>query len=250
MKLFTTATTNRTFMSFELYSQSIKTFFLFITALLLMVPGLSRASIVTMETTLGDIKIELFDADAPVTVQNFLNYVNDGDYANSFFHRSVSGFIVQSGGFQFDGSQFNDVPADPSITNEFQHSNLRGTIAMAKLGGDPDSATNQWFFNLADNSANLDSQNGGFTVFGQVIEGGMSVVDAIAALPTFNLTNISTAFSDVPLSNFSGTLDPNEHLVRINNVTTVPIPAALYLFASGLLGIMGFFRKYGINADI
>jgi len=146
------------------------------------------ATNVIMETPLGDIEIELFDEVAPGTVENFLNYVNDGDYENSFVHRSVPGFVIQGGGFNFEAGLQGTVPTDPPIQNEFNRSNVRGTVAMAKLGGDPDSATSQWFINLADNSASLDGgdgQGGGFfTVFGQVVGDGMEVADAIAALPS------------------------------------------------------------------
>ena len=126
--------------------------------------------IVRMQTDLGAIDIEMFDTVAPQTVANFMNYVNDGDYDGTFFHRSIPGFVVQGGGYIANtpnGSILTDgaslIPTDPPVVNEFNLSNLRGSIAMAKVGGDPDSATSQWFFNLDDNSANLDEQNGGFT---------------------------------------------------------------------------------------
>jgi len=158
-----------------------------------------------METPLGDIEIELFDEVTPGTVENFLNYVNDGDYEDSFVHRSVPGFVIQGGGFTFEAGQAVPIPADPRIENEFNRSNVRGTIAMAKLGGDPDSATSQWFINLADNSVNLDGddgQGGGFfTVFGQVIGDGMEVADAIAALPR---VDAGSPFSQLPVIDFSG----------------------------------------------
>jgi len=166
---------------------------------------LALASNVIMETPLGDIEIELFDEVTPGTVENFLNYVNDGDYEDSFVHRSVPGFVIQGGGFTFEAGQAVPIPADPRIENEFNRSNVRGTIAMAKLGGDPDSATSQWFINLADNSANLDGddgQGGGFfTVFGQVIGDGMEVADAIAALPR---VDAGSPFSQLPVIDFSG----------------------------------------------
>ena len=126
--------------------------YLLLTALLL--PSLSAAAInVRMQTDLGAIDIELFDTVAPLTVANFMNYVNDGDYDGSFFHRSIPGFVVQGGGFITNtpnGSILTDgaslIPTDPPVVNEFNLSNLRGTIAMAKVGNDPDSATSQWFF--------------------------------------------------------------------------------------------------------
>jgi len=159
-------------------------------------PLMVHATVVRIDTPLGSITVKLFDDTAPQTVANFLTYVNDGDYANSFIHRSVPGFIVQGGGFTFENDAVGDVPKDASVVNEFNLSNIRGTIAMAKLGGDPDSATSEWFINLGDNSTNLDNQNGGFTVFGEVVGNGMEVVDAIAAL---DIVNAGGAFTDLPI---------------------------------------------------
>jgi cyclophilin family peptidyl-prolyl cis-trans isomerase len=151
-----------------------------------------------------------------------MNYVNDGDYNNSFFHRSVPGFVLQGGGFTFQNNLYGNVPTDAPIVNEFDpsRSNLRGTLAMAKTAAGPDSATSQWFFNLSDNSANLDTQNGGFTVFGEVLGDGMDVVDAISALPTYDITGIHPAFTDVPLNGYTGTYDPANQLVFINSINT------------------------------
>jgi cyclophilin family peptidyl-prolyl cis-trans isomerase len=171
----------------------------------LMQPS-AYATTVRMQTSLGDIDIRLLDDAAPATVANFLTYATSGAYVNSFVHRSVPGFIVQGGGYRWNNTTNSvfTLPANAPVANEFSasRSNLRGTIAMAKLGGDPNSATNQWFFNLADNSANLDSQNGGFTVFGQVIGNGMQVVDAIAGLPIVNAngTNTGGPFGSLPLT--------------------------------------------------
>lgn len=111
---------------------------------------------------------------------------------------------------------------------------------MAKLGGDPNSATSGWFFNLADNSANLDYQNGGFTVFGRVIGNGMDVVDAIADLSVYNAGG---AFAELPLIGYTGGSITGANLVMVTNVAAVPVPAAVWLFGSGLLGLIGFARK-------
>jgi cyclophilin family peptidyl-prolyl cis-trans isomerase len=135
---------------------------------------------VRIATPIGNIDLELYDADKPVTVQNFLKYVQSGRYAKSFSHRLVPGFAFQSGGFSLSGTSVNAVTTDAPIVNEYAtgtvYSNLKGTIAMAKVDGDPDSATSQWFLNLAHNGTNLDTQNGGFTVFGHVIA-GMDVLE-------------------------------------------------------------------------
>ena len=163
--------------------------------------GPAIATNVVMQTPFGEVEIELFDEDAPATVANFLTYVNDGDYVNSFIHRSDPGFVLQGGGFTFVDGAPVAIPTDPPVINEPGISNLRGTVAMAKLGDDPNSATSQWFFNLADNSANLDNTNGGFTVFGQVTGNGMDVIDQIAALQVWNGGG---AFSELPLIDYPG----------------------------------------------
>src|SRR5687767_6934185 len=149
---------------------------------------------IRFDTSAGPVNVELFDRQAPKTVTNFLNYVGDGDYTDSIFHRSAklpggTPFVVQGGGFTFEAGTpptLATVPQDPPVQNEFDasRSNLRGTIAMAKLGGNPNSATNQFFFNLGNNAANLDTQNGGFTVFGKVVAAAdQAVVDQLAAIP-------------------------------------------------------------------
>ena len=183
-------------------------------------PLASLATTVRLQTSLGAIDIELFDSAAPLTVANFLNYVNSGAYNNSFIHRSVPKFIIQGGGYAW-ASGLPHIPAGAPVVNEFSpsRSNLRGTVAMAKRDGDPNSATTEWFVNLADNSANLDAQNGGFTVFGKVTASGMAVVDAIAALQT---RNAGGAFGNLPLTSIpaSGTIQ-QENLVMVTSASAL-----------------------------
>jgi peptidyl-prolyl cis-trans isomerase A (cyclophilin A) len=212
------------------------------TVFALAFPAISSASTVSMQTVLGEIEIELFDTAAPLTVANFMNYVNSGAYNNSFIHRSVPGFIIQGGSYTWNNGGVNAIAQNPPVVNEFDpnRSNVRGTIAMAKLSGDPNSATSGWFFNLADNSANLDSQNGGFTVFGRVIGNGMDVVDAIAALPVYNAGG---AFTNLPLINYSSGSITGANLAMVTNVSAVPLPAAAWLFGSGLLGLVGVAQR-------
>ncbi|MEM9218749.1 MAG: peptidylprolyl isomerase [Cyanobacteria bacterium P01_F01_bin.150] len=173
----------------------------------------------------GITNVLLFDqtgAGAPLTVQNFISYVEDDAYTNSIIHRSVSGFVVQGGGFTFENLQDEAIVTDDPVQNEpsSERSNLRGTIAMAKLGGNPNSATSQWFFNLDDNSANLDRQNGGFTVFGEVLgEADLAVIDAIAALRVVNGSAINGAFSELPVDSEDNTLDNDEELVRYRSIS-------------------------------
>lgn len=138
---------------------------------------------VSVETPLGTLEIELYSNVAPLTVANFLGYIDRGDYADSVVHRSAPGFVIQAGGFRFRDGFFEAIETQDPIANEPCLSNVAGTLAMAKLGGQPDSATSQWFVNLVDNSANLDTQNGGFTVFGRVLGDGLVVADAIGDLP-------------------------------------------------------------------
>ncbi len=173
----------------------------------------ANATVVIVETVVGDFEINLYDNTTPATVANFLDYVENGAYTDSIFHRSVSNFIVQSGGFQTDlNAQITSIPTNPAVTNEPIYSNVRGTIAMAKQGGNENSATSQWFINLSNNAGNLDSQNGGFTAFGEVTGNGMDVVDALAALPKFGF---APPLDELPLRNFTATDFANQ--VPINN---------------------------------
>ena len=160
----------------------------FITLLITIIPISSSAgTIVRVSTTIGDFTMELLDDIAPITVRNFLNYVNRNDYNGTYFHRVVDDFVVQGGAYRFQPFVGPiDVPTDPPIQNEFNVSNTRGTVAMAKIAGDPNSATNQWFVNLADN-LDLDTTDEGFTVFANVIGDGMEIVDAIDNQLTIDL---------------------------------------------------------------
>lgn len=171
-------------------------------------------------TNQGIIDVNLFLDRTPLTVRNFLNYANRGVWDRTMFHRAAESggqeFVIQGGGFFNESPGFPGIPTDPSPLNEPGISNLRGTIAMAKLGNNPNSATNQWFFNLGDNSQNLNNQNGGFTVFGEITNAqGLSVIDAIAALSTFNAASQNGAFNEVPVLDLAsvqarGTLLPSD----------------------------------------
>ena len=145
----------------------------------ILVSGWSQAfagTLAQFRTPFGDMEVELYDQDKPVTVQNFIRYIQSGRYQNEFIHRLVPGFVAQGGGYTLTTNTIFPVPAYPPITNEFsvgrQFSNVYGTIAMAKLGGDTNSASSQWFFNLANNTS-LDAHdtNNLFVVFGRVIKG-------------------------------------------------------------------------------
>ena len=190
---------------------------------------------VRLTTVLGDIDIGLYDQRTPITVTNFLHYLDEGRFfpidpttneaAPLFFHRSIPGFVIQSGGFLATVD-----PTDPAhilstqvlafgaIQNEPGISNTRGTIAMAKVSGLPDSATSQFYLNLADNGGTppngLDFQNGGFTVFGRVFGDGMTVADAIAAVPRFNF---GVPFDTVPLRDYN-----SQDFITPANLITIP----------------------------
>jgi peptidyl-prolyl cis-trans isomerase A (cyclophilin A) len=180
---------------------------------------LVNATIVEFQTSQGVIQVNLFDQTTPKTVANFLQYIDEQHYTDSVIHRVSPTFIVQGGGYSFAGDwPLTRIETNPSVINEPVYSNVKGTIAMAKLSNQPDSATDQWFFNLADNASNLDIQNGGFTVFGQVIGDGMSVVEKIANL---------ALCQDVPMIDYStqNCIDQStpgiENFVVINQIDIV-----------------------------
>jgi len=177
------------------------------------------ANLVRVSTTIGSFNMELLPEKAPKTVANFLAYVNDSAYENTLVHRSVPGFIIQAGGYTATLPP-EQIPTWPPVTNEYALSNIRGTVAMAKLGSDPNSATSQWFVNLADNSANLNNQNGGFTVFARVLGNGMTnVVDKIAVIPTYNA---GSPFDQIPLKDLKSNNILSNNLVAVTRVATLP----------------------------
>lgn len=145
--------------------------------------GRDEEVVVVLETSKGIIEVELDGERAPVTVGNFLQYVEDGHYDGTVFHRVVPGFVIQGGGFLPDGTQ-RDTRDPIELESDNGLRNLRGTIAMARLN-EPDTATCQFFINLDDNDF-LDYREGGsdgYAVFGKVVK-GMDVVDAIASVAT------------------------------------------------------------------
>ncbi|WDU63609.1 peptidylprolyl isomerase [Pseudomonas poae] len=136
----------------------------------------SNAPHVLISTTNGDIEIELDPVKAPISTKNFLAYVDKGFYTNTIFHRVIPGFMVQGGGFTQSMSQ---KPTDAPIKNEASNGlhNVRGTLSMARTN-DPNSATSQFFINVADNAFLDPGRDAGYAVFAKVVK-GMDVVDVI-----------------------------------------------------------------------
>jgi cyclophilin family peptidyl-prolyl cis-trans isomerase len=194
-------------------------------------------SAVRIVTNLGTMDFILYNSATPQTVTNFLSYVNAAvnNYNGAVFHRSVPGFVVQGGGFkvQSEPNNFSSIPTSASPINEPGISNLRGTVAMAKVGTNPNSATNQFFVNLGNNSSNLDrdsgspNANGGFTAFARVAGSGMTVADAMAGLPTVNSSvNVdgtpNTSLTDWPLTSASASMDTTK-VVSISSAAPVAV---------------------------
>jgi peptidyl-prolyl cis-trans isomerase A (cyclophilin A) len=155
----------------------------------------AKKSVLLMETSLGNVKLELFAKEAPISVKNFLDYVGSRFYDGAIYHRVIPGFMIQGGGFTAD---LNQKQTNPPIKNEADNGlkNLRGTLAMARTMV-VDSATAQFFINVVDNGAlnhrDKTQQGYGYAVFGKVTE-GMEVVDKIAAVKT----GMQKGFRDVP----------------------------------------------------
>jgi len=201
---------------------------IFATALLLSilcVNSTAKAQTVTFNTNVGEIVVELLPDEAPISVENFLGYVERGDYDGVIFHRSVADFVVQGGLARNDNSDplqppaLSPVPLQPPIPNEFGRSNLRGTVAYARQGGVVDSATSQFFFNVTDNVF-LDTVDQGFTVFGQVVS-GMPVVDAINDL---QIINAGSPFNELPVqASFVAPSILTADLIVINSATIEPL---------------------------
>lgn len=188
--------------------------------LLLAAGPVSAGTLAQFRTAFGSIDVELYDQDKPVTVANFLRYLQAGYFRNVYFHRCIPGFVLQGGEYisldQSDSSLLteNNIyswPDFPPIVNEYGAgatlSNQYGTLAMARASGQTNSATSQWFFNLGNNSA-LDAVDGGFTVFGRVVGG----------------TNILNIFNSMRLN--AGIIDMGDwstHPVLTNLFSTLPV---------------------------
>ncbi len=143
---------------------------------------------VRFKTNKGDFVIELNAEKAPITVENFLGYVKKKHFDGTTFHRIIPSFMIQGGGFALEDGKLVEKTTDKPIKNEGQNGlkNLRGTVAMARTN-DLNSATCQFFVNVVDNAMLDYPNNGGYAVFGKVVE-GMDVVDKIKAVPTGNAT--------------------------------------------------------------
>ncbi len=174
-------------------------------------------SLVQLQTTGGNINMELLDPYTPATATNLISYVNSGAYNNSIQHRlALSGgtkFVLQGGGFTFTNTTGTNgtitaITTSAPVVNEPGITNTYGTIAMAKQGGDPNSATSQFFFNLGNNTANLDNQNGGFTVFSTITGSGMDVVQDYSAFPVVDQKATNPALNEIPLAGNTGAAFP------------------------------------------
>ena len=172
--------------------------------------------IASISSSVGNFDIELFDDSAPLTVANFIRYAESGRYNGTVIHRSVPNFVVQGGWltYESESNSLTPIKTDSTLLNEFRLSNIRGTVAMAKVGGDPNSATSQWFINLSDNSKNLDNQNGGFTVFGRVIGNGITIADEISSLKTYTVGGIT----DFPLKEYVESKISSDNFITISKV--------------------------------
>ncbi|MEX2112302.1 MAG: peptidylprolyl isomerase [Pirellulales bacterium] len=194
-------------------------------ALVLVLCGATSAGAGTLVslnfTNFGTVQVDLFTELAPLSVANFLHYVNDSLYDDTMIHRVDTGLgVIQGGGYSPGGVP---VATFEQVNNESWLHNRRGTLAMAR-GGDVDSAKSQWFINTDNNTVDLGLAAGqGYSVFGWVVGGGMSVVDAIAAVPTFNY---DPPFNQIPLQDFTqqdkiNGVDPTPHAVVLASVEVI-----------------------------
>ncbi len=194
---------------------------------------LDTESAVRMSTSKGNLDIVLYSSLTPGTVNNFTSY----NYVNTIFHRAPAGFVMQGGGYTSFASPdvFESLTRQAAVANEPGISNTFGTVAMAKVGDDPNSATSEFFFSLGDNSINLDNQNGGFTVFGRLSAPSTNVLSAMAAVPTSNYavklrqegvtpTSANFSFSNIPIDQTPvPTAIDQTKLLKILSITNIPI---------------------------
>jgi cyclophilin family peptidyl-prolyl cis-trans isomerase len=209
---------------------------LFLAVVTLAVPAASPGgTIVRFDMNVASFDVELYDTAMPITVANFLSYVNAGSYTSSIIHRSTTYNpsdiqIVQGGGFYLSGLQLLSIPTNaPIVLESGSVGNVRGTIAMAR-GAATDSATSQFFFNVQNNPA-LD---GNYAVFGNVVgAAGLAALDAIGAVQVYDCSvQLGPTFSELPLT--APSLDVSS-LVMVNSA--VPEPSTTILALAGLAAL-------------
>ncbi len=179
--------------------------------------------IVQFNTILGSYNAELYTSAAPINAANFLSYVNAGSYSNSFIDRSVPGFVVQGGSYDIVSGSIAAIPTSAPVVLEYNLPNALGTLAAARTSV-LNSATSAWYINTVDNSTNLGPTNaGGYTVFGRILGTGMTVVNAIASLPVYNVN--SGQFPNLPVYNYNSTSGSltTSNLVMVNSITQIPM---------------------------
>ena len=179
--------------------------------------------IVQFNTILGSYNAELYTSAAPINAANFLSYVNAGSYTNSFIDRSVPGFVVQGGSYDIVSGSIAAIPTSAPVVLEYNLPNALGTLAAARTSV-LNSATSAWYINTVDNSTNLGPTNaGGYTVFGRILGTGMTVVNAIASLPVYNVN--SGQFPNLPVYNYNSTSGSltTSNLVMVNSITQIPM---------------------------
>jgi len=230
-------------------------------------PAATPTAIVRLDTSIGSMTIELYGDAKPVTVTNFLRYIRDGLFVNSFAHRLPQGFVLQGGAFTLNssGSIFS-IPTYSPIVNEAgpfpEYSNVTGTITMAKVSGDPNSATSSWFINLKDNNTgtadagNLDLQNDGFTVFGKVTS-GLNILTRFANFTNYSGSGAATdtivnldggALSTLPIQSYSGSGYPLISDIIFTNWTILDGPKPVITSPSYALGTVGESFSYQVTA--
>lgn len=147
----------------------------------------------------GTIDFLYYPDAAPANVANFKGYISRGDLVNTIIHRSLPGFVIQGGGYKAEAGT-PSITRQPAVVNEPEITNGRGTVAMAKSAGNPNSATSEFFINLADNAANLNDQNEGFTVFARVSTPGMAIADLIAGYCTYAFSATNPVLENCPVN--------------------------------------------------
>ena len=225
----------------------------------------AHATVVRFNSLVGTFDVRMYETATPLTVANILNYVNDGDFDDSIVHRvenvfiqnpdgsfTNDPFVIQGGNWKIpDGGLITPVPSDPPVTNEPGISNLYGTMALARIGGQVNSGTNNWYVNTKDNQF-LDTVDEGFTVFGRVVLDGMDVVDTIANLPVQTIRNQfnQTLGNTFPLhGDFSHGVS-RENFVLFTSVEELQIPNGDYNFDGTVGGIDFLHWQSGFQSTI